>query len=532
MPPSTSHIRLPGQVAVRSRAISAEPAFSAPIRWTLVVLAWIAFSVAGYLAFHSVTGAAVAGCTLGSGHGCDAVLSSSWSKWMGVPIAVLGLAVYATLASLGLFLGRGGEAANRWITTIFVMLAVVAAGASTWFIGVQIFALGTYCPYCLVADTSGIVLGILALGAALQQLLANRSSPKVGGLQPGLMALRPVGAGAPRAASPAAIAIPSSPPSLLMAFGGALPLLAILIGGQLLFAAKTYRVEKPALTDSIRMDGANAKEAQSSPATSQVPIKPTFTEEGRGVAGNGKSSGDETKLASSDSKSGDQKLSTEPGEKKVDATAPDPGKERLVKFLGGKLVLDVYKHPIIGSPEAPHIVIEMVSYDCPHCRKMNSMIHQALDHYGDQVALLIMPIPLDKDCNKLITDPAMTHPGACGTARMVIALAKLEPKSFATFHDFLMSGDKEKPPRMEKIIPKAYSLVTADKLRDLQRGPEVAKQLESYVDLFGQLQAKSKDQKAFGLPVQILGDNTVSGEVEKIDDVYKAWEDNLHVEAK
>ncbi len=139
-----------------------------------MVLAWIAFSIAGYLAFHSVTGTSVAGCGMGSANGCDVVLTSSWSKWLGVPVAVLGLAVYASLASLGLLLGIRNESANEWITNIFVMLAIVAGGASAWFIGVQIFALGTYCKFCLAADTTGIVLAILASGAALQGILGRR----------------------------------------------------------------------------------------------------------------------------------------------------------------------------------------------------------------------------------------------------------------------------------------------------------------------------------------------------------------------
>jgi hypothetical protein len=160
------------------------------------------------------------------------------------------------------------------------------------------------------------------------------------------------------------------------------------------------------------------------------------------------------------------------------------------------------------------------------------MMKEALEHYGGQIALLVMPIPLDKDCNKLITDPAVTHPGACGTARMVIALAGLEPTEFAQFHEFLMSGDKDKPPGMGKIIPKLGGMVDPDKLRETQRGPKVAKQLDGYVDLFGQLQSKSADKKTFGLPVQILGDNVVSGEVEKVEDIYKAWEDNLHIQPK
>src|SRR4051812_23528212 len=287
MPSTTSHIRLPGQVASRSRSISAEPAFAAPIRWTLVVLAWIAFSVAGYLAFHSVTGTSVAGCGMGSANGCDVVLTSSWSKLLGVPVAVLGLAVYASLASLGLLLGLRKEPANQWITTAFVMLAIVAGGASAWFIGVQIFALGRYCKFCLAADTTGIVLAILASGAALQGILGQRGSRSASGLQPGLMALRPVGAGVgvPRAAAPA-VSLSASPPSLLMAFGGALPLLGILICGQLLFAAKTYQVEKVALADSIKMDGGgDAKAGASESATPRTAMRPTDTDETAAKAG-------------------------------------------------------------------------------------------------------------------------------------------------------------------------------------------------------------------------------------------------------
>ena len=35
--------------------------------------------------------------------------------------------------------------------------------------------------------------------------------------------------------------------------------------------------------------------------------------------------------------------------------------------------------------------------------------------------------------------------------------------------------------------------------------------------------------KNFGLPIQILGDEVMSGSVEKADDVYKAWEKNLGI---
>src|SRR4051812_2981983 len=81
------------------RATGAEPAFGTPVLWTLRVLAWLAFGVASYLAWHALNETAVAGCGMGSAAGCDVVLTSSWSKWLGIPVAVLGLACYAILAS-------------------------------------------------------------------------------------------------------------------------------------------------------------------------------------------------------------------------------------------------------------------------------------------------------------------------------------------------------------------------------------------------------------------------------------------------
>src|SRR3954471_10115783 len=135
-----------------SSAPTCAPTFDKPVRWTLAVLAWLAFGVASYLAWHAVTQTSVAGCTVGSHEGCDVVLSSSWSKWIGIPVAVLGLACYATLATLSVLLGVRNAQANRWITTAFVMLSIAAAGVSLWFVGIQIFALGSYCPYCLVTD--------------------------------------------------------------------------------------------------------------------------------------------------------------------------------------------------------------------------------------------------------------------------------------------------------------------------------------------------------------------------------------------
>jgi uncharacterized membrane protein len=508
------------------------PAFNAPVRWTLRVLAWLAFGVTSYLAWQTMTHAPVAGCVVGSNEGCDLVLSSSWSKWLGIPIAFLGLGWYGALATLSIFLGLRSAQLNRWISTAFVMLSIAAAGVSLWFIGVQIFALGSYCPHCLVIDSCGIALGVIATVFAVRSVYAQQGIPQSRTVQPGLMALRttmPVG----NRTTPLPVRTEPTSPWLIPAIGGAIPLIGILIGGQLLFASKTFDLQKVALNESIQMVGSNTDETDnaSSGGTERVAMRVPAEEEN--------SERPSLPVDSTDPNSSldeSAKDSSTAGHEKSPSSEPpsepaEPTKKRLVKFLGGKLTLDVYEHPVIGSREAPHIAIEMLSYNCSHCRKMYATMEHALERYDGQVALLVMVQPLDKECNKLITDPTASHPGACATARLALGVAKVNPASFARFHEFLMSGDKEKPPAMSAVLPKAHVLADRSRLRQLTQSDELAKQLEGYVDLFGKLQ-KQSGKKDFGLPVQILGDHVMSGAVESEADVFKAWEEHLGVKPR
>jgi uncharacterized membrane protein/protein-disulfide isomerase len=521
-----------GASNVRAATYGAEAAFSAPVRWTLVVLAWLAFGVTSYLAWSAITGAPVFGCPVGSRTGCDAVLSSKWARWMEIPVSVLGLGCYATLAAVGLLLGVRNAFANRWITTFFVMLSIIAAGASLWFLGIQIFVIGAFCPYCLVADICGLVLGILATTFAVRAALEQRQYSQRRTLQPGLIGLRSPTSGGARTA-PAVASIESTSPKILPAFGGAVAFIALLVGGQIVFPSSTFGIEKVALDQSIAMDSAkDAKAGNSSDqAATHVAMRvPSDTDQPPSLPNDSAKTDDATKTESANA--GAEKGNDAKGESPTSSEPEPPAKERLVKFLGGKLTLDVYKHPILGSPEAPHIVIEMVSYDCPHCRKMHETVQHALERYGDQVAVLIMIQPLDKECNRLVRDPAASHQGACTIARYGIGIAKFNPTAFAAFHEFLMSGDKEKPPAMELILPKAYVLADRGKLRDYTKSDELAKQLDGYINLYDQLQKLNQGKKNFGLPIQIIGDFVMSGSVEKEEDVFKAWEQHLGVKPK
>jgi uncharacterized membrane protein len=531
---------------------SMPPVFSVPVRWTLRVLAWLAFFLSAYLAWSAVSGSSVIGCGMGSESGCDHVLGSKWSLWFKVvPVAVAGLACYATLAALSVLLGLQNSA-TRWIVTAFVALSLVAAGASIWFLALQAFAIGHFCLYCVPTDLIGIALGAIATFFTARWLKETEYLRRIPAVSSSVAALRgalPVGgrAAANSVTRPATIAPPQpsrsvanfSAPSLTIAATSAVAMITLLIGGQLLFPASTFDVRKVALTDSVDLNApASANDDGRSPAGQQrvalrIPTEspsspnPQPNDDQQQTADSAPTADDPDQAQNSASGATEPK----PPETAPPETAPAvPQKSRVVKFLGGKLSLDTYKHPIIGSPEAPHVVVELASYDCSHCRKMHPKIHKALQRYGDQVALLVLIVPLEQECNRLVTNSAASHQGACTTAHLAVGIAALKPAAFAKFHEWLMANE-EKPPQPEEIVPKAYSIVDAQRLRDLNKDKALTKQIEGYIDLFDRL-TKQNRKKDFGLPVQILGDHIMSGSVEKEEDVYKAWEDHLGIKPK
>jgi uncharacterized membrane protein/thiol-disulfide isomerase/thioredoxin len=514
--------------AVSSSAAAIQKPFPAPVLWMLGVLAWLAFGVASYLAWQTITQSQVAGCDLGPQVNCDMVLSSSWSKWLGIPVAILGLACYATLATISVLLVVRHALVIRWLSTIFVMLSLVAVAASFWFLGIQVFALGKFCIYCLVADSCGIALGLIATAFAIRAAVVERSMPKASA-QAGLMALRTAIPGGARSA-PLAIAPEPTRPRLIFAFAGAAVLIVLLVGGQLLFPTKMFVEKKPTLNQSITMVGSDTDAKSNDSGTGKTRVAMRIPTEGEDVRPTDSQNPAATTAGKENSSGAPDRHTTPTSNSNSPASDSLPARKRLVKFLGGKLTLDVYEHAVIGSPEAPHIVVEMISYDCPHCRKMYPTVQRALERYGDQVALLVMPVPFETECNKLI-DSAHSQQGACSIARMALGIARVNPPEFSQFHEFLMAT-KDKPPPMDAILPKAYMLADRSRVRELTHGEQLNKQIAGYVDLFDQLQKQNQANKKFGLPIQILGDFVVSGSIESEADVFKAWEEHLGVKPK
>lgn len=112
-------------------------------------LALAGLGINGLLVSQSLSGDPIAGC--GGGSSCHDVLSSRWSVVLGIPVAMLGLLVYAVLLI----------ALTRKNGLLLSVCLGLMLGAVIWFVFVQAVIIGRFCPWCMVGH--GLGLSIVGL---------------------------------------------------------------------------------------------------------------------------------------------------------------------------------------------------------------------------------------------------------------------------------------------------------------------------------------------------------------------------------
>ena len=132
-------------------------------RWVLAGLTTLALVLTVIMSWHYLAGGSIAGC--GGGSPCDKVLGSRWSEIGGMlPVSGLAMGVYLALLVAGFFTGPAAELPVRRMAwgTMLIMAGAVA-GSAMWFTVVQKWIIGAFCPYCLAAHITGMLLAVLII---------------------------------------------------------------------------------------------------------------------------------------------------------------------------------------------------------------------------------------------------------------------------------------------------------------------------------------------------------------------------------
>jgi uncharacterized membrane protein len=128
------------------------------LRRATAALALAGAAIAGYLTYVHYAHVQPL-CTTG---GCEKVQTSKYAELGGVPVALLGLAAYATLFALALVRG----AAVAFASTL---VALVGVGFSAYLLWAQLGPIDAICQWCLAQDVVIAALAALSVARLLRE---------------------------------------------------------------------------------------------------------------------------------------------------------------------------------------------------------------------------------------------------------------------------------------------------------------------------------------------------------------------------
>ena len=429
------------------------PAFVSGVRF----LAVVAFAISAYLAYASLGGGGVAGC--GPESGCDKVLGSRWSKWLGIPVSLGALVVYgAVLAMTFLFTRQIPAEVKRRVWSVLVLAAVLALGAALWFVGLQMVVIRAFCPYCMVAHTCGLVMALLILFNT-----PFRSAPekpwqvkKTVFIQP-MLALK-----------------------LTLAAGAGL---AVMVAGQVWYQPKTFKVQTiaPATVETTALTSATAN-TQSGP---QRPVP----------------------AATNVSNLSTQAVQT-PASIPAHPLLTNLAEGRTLRLYNGAFQFNLREVPVIGSPDAPHVMLSLFDYSCHFCRTVHWQLLQAHRLLSNQLAIVSLPMPLNPNCNHTVKRTHPDHVNACEYARLGLAVWRANRSKMEEFENWVFAP--EKPVAPETVRQYAGLLVGTNELAKALQDPWISQLVQTTVNLYA---TNSTHYGRGNMPQLIIGTNIVEGTV-------------------
>ncbi|EMI20960.1 suppressor for copper-sensitivity C-like protein [Rhodopirellula maiorica SM1] len=433
----------------------------APIKWVLLLCSSIALASSSYLAWVSLTSGSVAGCS-GDLFNCDHVLHSRWATVMSIPVSIPAILTHASI--LGLLLLRPMQL--RWERYRWPMIsfaALTAGAAALWFVGLQVFLLEHLCPYCLVAHAAGLVAAVAVLW---RRPLRKSTLAKVSGAAVTSVALL------------IALQVSTPAPDTFEVIEHTTPPAAI--------PAETTLPAESTTPDS---DSMLFEAPISSTSSATPPAKTTVT----GVSlALGLLNPSMLMMGQVDQADGANTSTKQP-------------ERRTASILGG-LKLDTRQWPLIGKPDAELVFVELFDYTCPHCQRTHGALSQAKARYGDRLAVIVLPVPLDRSCNPTVRQTGAAHAEACDLARLAISVWVVDPKAFPKFHDYVFDNK----PNYATALQHASQVVDSEKLRETMSGPIPSDYIAKHVSLY-------KRAGEGAIPKLLFPTSTTVGEVASAD---------------
>jgi protein-disulfide isomerase len=163
--------------------------------------------------------------------------------------------------------------------------------------------------------------------------------------------------------------------------------------------------------------------------------------------------------------------------------------------------------PTLGDPEATHRIACIFDYTCHHCRNLHGFIRELMVKYEGQLSSLMIPMPLDANCNRLMKKTQADHENACEYAKLCLAVHQVAPEKYDAFDTWLFS-DHKTVKAVPTVMEHAKQLVGEDKLIEALQSTELNEQLETNITAY---ETTSKMGRKSSMPQTIIGSQVVFG---------------------
>jgi uncharacterized membrane protein/protein-disulfide isomerase len=514
--------------------------------WILRGLCVAGLGISVYLAWTALSMTPVYGCGGGEVIDCGHVLKSKWSKVFGIPVSVPAGGLYASMLVMLGFAGLNApRAMKQMVWNALTAGACMAGLAALWFISLQIFALSKICPYCVAVHTCGLTMAALMLRNRFSEphhkkMAASFSAAAVAGLitvqtmtpEPEVFeVIRYDEVTSPEASTAVAAGDAGSDvfeaPGEVFSAPGEMFEAPVVDEAPVDSSASTTTEESgeavkaettqpvastlllivpPRLLNLTQMmfSAQEAAASESEKAAESVkPAEATTATEGEKPAENSTTPAEGDKpAADATAKDGAAEVTDKKEEKaepaKADA-APAVPERKLITVAGNRVTLDVKQWPLLGHADAQYVFVEMFDYTCPHCRNTHHAIKGAFENYGDKLAILALPVPLERACNDAASGG---HPGACELAKISIAVWRVSPEKFHEFHDWMFETTRS----AASARAQAEKLVGAEKFKKEYGSKIPSEYVKRHVDLYKKVGQGS-------VPKLLFPKSTINGEI-------------------
>ena len=198
---------------------------------------------------------------------------------------------------------------------------------------------------------------------------------------------------------------------------------------------------------------------------------------------------------------------TAPAVATVTPEAPSTPKAEPFLVPRSTLSLDAARLPLLGPANAPHRIGCLFDYTCHHCRQLHGFIRTAIDQFDGQLSCLMIPMPLDANCNAQFKRTHRNHVDACKYAKICLAVQQIAPAKYDAFDRWRCTNHKPTKP-LAKVREHAASLVGAAALNKAVASATVQQQLQQNIRAY---ELNSKNGKKSLMPQTIIKDQVIFG---------------------